>query len=64
MGHVINLAAVASLKAMGHQEKDNFLGNDKAGCDNDVEKDGKERKTMILKNPIMTILIHSQYRTG
>lgn len=40
MGHVINLAAVAGLKALGHQEKENFLENDEDGCDNDVEKDG------------------------
>jgi hypothetical protein len=40
VGHVINLAAVAGLKALGHQEKENFLENDEDGCDNDVEKDG------------------------
>ncbi|EFX64458.1 hypothetical protein DAPPUDRAFT_266357 [Daphnia pulex] len=40
VGHVINLAAVAGLKALSHQEKDNFLENDEDGCDNDVEKDG------------------------
>jgi hypothetical protein len=39
-GHVINLAAVAGLKPLGHQEKDHFLENDKDGCNNDVEKDG------------------------
>lgn len=39
-GHVINLAAVAGLKALGHKKKDHFVENDEDGCNNDFEKDG------------------------
>jgi hypothetical protein len=61
-GARINLAAVTGLKALGHKKRTTMWKTMKIVATMILRKMGGE--TMIMKNPILTVLIHSQYMTG